>query len=262
MKSIVLLFLLHASLIGYSQIPNANFEAWSFGPWSQEPDGWVTPNNQLQTFVVQDQNAYEGQYAMRVIALPIEVGKSGTATATFPIDYIPPSLDFHVKTAVLSGLVSITISFFNEELFFNSFTWNSGESIDQWTLVSIPMEQNEPVLTHAVISVEALVGDFVKGTAEIAVDAMGFGQNTSTDNYASVDFEIYPNPAGDRFTIIGINDNREIRIFNALGQEVMNHRSSDSKMVFDASSLNEGLYLIEATTGDDRSSIRKLIVSR
>jgi hypothetical protein len=245
-----------------AQIPNSNFENWSFGTWSLEPDGWVTPNNQLETFVVQDQNAYEGDYAMRVIALPVGVGKFGSASTTVPIDYIPASLDFYVRCFVESGMVSVSIAFYNEEFLFNSFEWDSFVSIDEWTPVTIPMEQNEPVLTHAVISVEAFVGDFSPGEAEISVDAMGFGGVTNIDDRNKPDMVLYPNPATDQITITGLTDQTEIHVFDALGQAVMAKRVSGPSIQLDLFALGSGLYLVEAETKNGISATKRMVIRK
>jgi len=258
---LLLTFLLSGAMLS-AQIPNSNFENWSAGPWSLEPDGWVTQNNQLQTFVVQDQNAYQGEYAMRVIALPIGVGDFGSASTSLPIDYIPASLNFYVKSQVEFGLVSVSISFYNEEFLFNAFNWNSSVSMSEWTFVSIPMEQNEPVLTHAVISVEALVGDLVPGVAEISVDAMGFGGVMSTNDQNAPDFNVYPNPAGDQLSISGLSGQNELRLFDALGQEVMIERVVGSTAQLDLNDLSAGLYLVEARTPSGEATTKRVVVRK
>ncbi|MCZ4410736.1 T9SS type A sorting domain-containing protein [Cryomorphaceae bacterium 1068] len=244
-----------------AQIPNPGFESWIVGNWQLDPEGWTTSNGQLIPAVYQDTDSYEGEFAMRVDAVDNGLGGYGFAECTVPIDYIPSSLDFYVKAGTEFGGVSVTISFYNNDFLFNSFDWNSGTSIEEWTLVSIPMEQNEPVLTHTVIRVEAQVGDLVPGTAWISVDAMGFeGPLSDGDIIDDRDFAIYPNPANDYIILDGLAPNATIRIINIAGQTVFESNSVATQMRLDLDNFAPGLYILDVQPVKKAGVSRKLVI--
>jgi len=245
----------------FAQIPNSDFESWVPAPWYQNPEGWTTPNDEVNFVVSQDNDAFEGDYAMRVDAIPVPLGALGWAECTVPIDYIPSSLDFYVKAGTEFGGVSVTISFYNNEFLFNSFDWNSGTPIEEWTFISIPLDQYEPVLTHAVIRVEAQVGDLVPGTAWISVDAMGF-ESTLSDEEVTVegDIQIYPNPCSDYIILDGISANSTVRILNVAGQTVFESNPTISQMRLDIQNFPKGLYILNVQTANQVSNSQKLVI--
>ena len=72
---------------------------------------------------------------------------------------------------------------------------------------------------------------------------------------------IYPNPASTQFSISTDNHTpiNEITIYNQLGQKVIN--STQISNSIDVSILNEGVYIVELTTDDDRIR-EKLMIRR
>ncbi len=260
MRSLLLLSVFLSSSL-FAQIPNPGFESWVVGNWQLDPEGWTTANGQLLPAVIQDNDAYEGDYAMRVNAIDDGLGAFGWAECTVPITYIPSSLDFYVKAGTEFGGVSVSISFYNNEFLFNSFDWNSGSPIEEWTLISIPLEQEEPVLTHAVIRVEAQVGDLVPGTAWISVDAMGFeGPLSDDDVMGDEKLELYPNPASDYIILDGISANSTVRIMNVSGQTVFESNPATSQMRLDVQNFAQGLYIINIQNPDKINISRKLVI--
>ncbi|MGB6037225.1 MAG: T9SS type A sorting domain-containing protein [Cryomorphaceae bacterium] len=256
------LLLLSVFLTGslFAQIPNPGFESWIVGNWLLDPEGWTNGNNQF-AMVTQDEDAFEGDFAMRVDAVNNGLGAFGWAECTVPIDYIPSSLNFYAKAGTEFGGVIVTISFYNNESLFNSFEWNSGTSIEEWTLVSIPLEQNEPVLTHAVIRVEAQVGDLVPGTAWISVDAMGFeGALSDGDMVVDKNLELYPNPAADYIILDGIPPNSTVRIMNIAGQMVFESNSSTTLLRLDVQDFAKGLYILNVQAANRVSTSQKLVI--
>lgn len=260
----LLLLLVFLSGKLFAQIPNPGFESWVAGNWQLEPEGWTTSNGQVLPAVTQDNDSYEGIFAMRVDAVNDGLGAYGWAECTIPIDYIPSSLDFYVKAGTEFGSVNVSISFWNNEFLFNSFEWNSGSSIDEWTYISIPMEQNEPVLTHAVIQVDAIVGDLVAGTAWISVDAMGFDGTLSDEQVVvNKDIQIYPNPAADRVNIQNFKEVIDyVSIYDNSGKLVEQKRANKSYNQIDVSQLPVGTYLMVATLENGKSISKKLLIVR
>lgn len=260
MRNLLLLFILFQGSL-FAQIPNPGFESWIVGNWLPNPQGWTTPNDQFNTVVSQDTDSYEGDFAMRVEAMPDGIGGFGWAECTIPIDYIPSSLDFYAKSDVEFGGVNVVITFFNNDFLFTSFNWSSGESIEDWTLISIPMEQNEPVLTHAVIRVEALYGDLVPGSAWISVDAMGFdGPLSSSPLLQESDFRFFPNPARDQLIIEDVLPGSTIRIINLTGQTIYTETGQQSLLSIDVSNFPTGLYLLSITEPNQITRSQKLVV--
>ena len=95
------------------QIPNAGFESWTdIGGWFDNPDEWHTGDNQIQTPVVKDTLAHQGNYALKINA----IGVNSFAKTKFPITSHPTQLNCFVKTDV-SGSDEVSIS---SRLFFNS----------------------------------------------------------------------------------------------------------------------------------------------
>jgi hypothetical protein len=257
----LLLFSIFLSSSLLAQIPNPGFESWIVGNWQLEPEGWTTPNGQLIPVVYQDTDSYEGDFAMRVDAVNDGLGAFGWAECTFPNTFIPASLDFYVKTETEFGGLSVTISFFNEENMFYSESWNSSQTISEWTLVSLPLSQIEPVMTHAVIRVEAQVGDLIPGSASISVDAMGF-EGPLSDGIVIMDHDLslFPNPASDYITLDGIAPNATVRIVNIAGQTVFESYSVASQMRLDVQNFASGLYILNVQTANEAGESRKLVI--
>jgi hypothetical protein len=260
MRNLLLLSIFLTNSI-LAQIPNPGFENWVAGNWQLEPEGWTTLNDQLQTAVTQDLDSYDGEFAMRVEAIPDGIGGYGRAECTVPIDYIPSSLDFYAKSEIEFGAVDVTITFFNEDFLFNSFNWTGSTSIEEWTLISIPMDQNEPVLTHAVITVQALFGDLVPGTAVISVDAMGFDGPLSERTPEKLsDFRFYPNPAQDHVIIEEVEFDSQIRIIDLSGKEIYSGIVRETPFSIDVKDFVTGLYLLNITEPDQKMISQKLII--
>lgn len=198
---------------------------------------------------------------MRVDAIDNGLGAYGSAECTFPNTSIPASLDFYVKSQSEFGGVSVTISFFNGENMFYSEFWSSGQTIEEWTLVSIPLNQIEPVMTHAVIRVEAQVGDLVPGTAWISVDAMGFEEPLSNDDMiVDQDLELYPNPASDFIILDGITPNSTVRIINIAGQTVYESNSATTQTRLDVKPFSQGIYILNIQNENQVIASRKLVI--
>jgi len=258
-----IILLLGASTI-YAQIPNADFESWSFNGWNYTPDEWVTGNTELQEPVSQDLDAYQGDYAMRVTAVPYPLGKFGEATVSFPNEVVPPSLDFWVKSSLQNAYVEVRIEFWNEDLLVYFEQWLNTDQIDEWTFVSIPLNQIEPILTDANIYVTALVGDFVDGDAEISIDAMGFGQPQSVSDYSEYEFTIYPNPAQNTLKFTDEEGAVEyLELYSLDGKQIQTIQvNSLKRKEIDISRLANGVYQLVLKHGARTLGTEKLVVSR
>jgi len=264
MKFLITLFFLFGTPGLFSQIPNAGFENWSFNGWNYIPDQWETDNSQLQEPVSQDLEPFQGDFAMKVTAVPYPFGKLGEARVSFPNEVVPTSLDFWVKSSVENGYVEVRIEFWNEDLLVYTEQWINVDAIEEWTFVSIELDQIEPLLTDATIQVTALVGDLVNGDAEISLDAMSFGQPQSVNNSSQYKFSIYPNPVQNHFTFQDEEGQVEFfEIYSLEGKLIQTvqvvNRGNQS---VDISSLANGIYSLLLRQGKNILGTQKLVVSR
>jgi hypothetical protein len=199
---------------------------------------------------------------MRVEAIPTGIGAFGSSIATVDIDYIPASLDFYVKTENDAGFVEVTIGFYNNEDLFNEFTWTNSDTISEWTYVSIPMVQNEPVLTHAEIEVSALVGDFSPGMAKIWVDNMGFDGTTNTDErLGEEELHIFPNPAVNKINFRkNQSQSDRLQIFSANGELRIEKSFNQNLQEIDLTGFSAGVYYYRLFSSEKVSSSGKFLV--
>jgi hypothetical protein len=202
MKSLaflIVLFWLLPFTVTAQVIPNGGFESWSItNGWTEEPDGWETPNNQLIESTVKDPDAYAGLYAMRVNPAPNGIGEEGFAWIEIPTDFIPPSLDFYAKwSRTLTASVGVEIQFFNNELQVYAANWVPEDTSSAWTYIHLPLEQIEPVMTHMIIRAYIFIGDFAPGSGWISVDEMSFGNPNGLNDLDESNIGLYPNPTSD-----------------------------------------------------------------
>jgi hypothetical protein len=264
MKTCATFILLFLSIIASAQeIPNANFEDWTVLIWTPEPDGWVSDNTEVSLSVTQDTESYEGEYAMKVTAIQTGIGAYGEAYTTFDTEIVPPSLDFYVKTASEFGAVSVSISFFNNENEIYTEFWSTTESYSEWTPISLELNQIEPILTHAIVRVFAEVGDLVPGSAEISVDAMGFGSQLSTsDPLTSREVSVYPNPANEQIYIDSKESIRDLRLISAEGRLIKKWESEKGQTSLNLSEIPEGIYVLIGQTNNGTTIRKRIVVAK
>lgn len=255
-------FLISISIATLSaQIPNANFESWIEEDGFLLLEDWEAHIVNDVSSVTQDLDAYEGMYAVQVEALKTGVGSTGSASTIVDIDYIPPSLDFYVKASSEFGLVMVEITFYNGEDEFNSFMWSSSdEVIADWEFVSIPLVQNEPVLTHAEIVISANVGDFAPGSAVISVDQMEFGNTTGLNDLTENSLEIYPNPASDAIRIAEMSEVSYVEIMNLSGKLVGRFSRAEIQNEISVRDLTPACYTVIAYLKTGEIARQKLVV--
>ena len=165
MRTTITFFLASLLFVGASTksigqtIPNGDFENWWSNTWNYSPEGWQTHNTQLMQDVFQDSASYEGVLAMQVRPTIVTLGSEGLAWTEIDIDYIPASLDFHVKyqRTPTCGL-SVEVIFYNDSVQVYSGYWWAEDTVSAWMPVHLELDQIEPIITHAVIRVGAFVG--------------------------------------------------------------------------------------------------------
>ena len=202
MKKYLLILVFLMPLFAFAQsIPNGNFESWIVFIWYENPEFWTTDNTEIQYTVTKDSDSWEGDFAMRVTAQPSVIGEYGEASTLFEISSVPAALNFYAKSENEFGSVGVEITFLNQENEIYTEYWYSSENMEEYTQISIPLEQIEPIITHARIRVTAQVGDLVPGSAWISVDDMAFGEPLNVKQEAKTYFKIFPNPTNEMLTV-------------------------------------------------------------
>jgi len=101
------------------------------------------------------------------------------------------------------------------------------------------------------------IGDTVNGTLTGILKVYDLSALLSTEDYIKSNFNLFPNPATNQFTI-QLNDAsviEHVSIYNILGQEVLNSK----KLTINTSKLASGTYIVELTTNQGKST-KKLII--
>ena len=259
-RLLVLMLLIGVGKTAFAQIPNSGFEDWAVvNTWNEEPVDWETGNGQTAIQVSKSEDAYQGQYSMKIEAQPIGLGSYGYAETTFPMAYIPASLDFYVKAFNAYGGAVVTIGFYNEDVLFMEFQWTTGDTLEEWTPVVLQLVQNEPVLTEARIRVETMVGDFAPGESILWIDAMGFETIDAVNDADASSITVYPNPCDDVLHLKGAAAGTGYAVSDITGREVFSGVTAGHSTTLDVSELTSGIYLLKLGHGV-QESVRKIIV--
>jgi hypothetical protein len=157
-------------------------------------------------------------------------------TITVSIDTFPPPVNPLPTYSICSGptvMIDAGITFTNASY---SYTWSGPGSITS------PNSYNTAVNTVGIYSVSvnnSVNGCTAKNTATVVVC-------TSLDNYTvnEIGVDVFPNPGNGKF-FISIDrtiENAEIRVTNALGQEVLRQNIKHGMNEINGSHLSKGIY--------------------
>lgn len=165
-----------------------------------------------------------------------------------PTTVIPPSLDFQVKyERTATCAIGVSVDFYNGDNWFYGETWYPDDLASEWTPISLELDEIEPIMTHVVIEVSVIVGDFVAGDGWISVDAMSFDGITGLEDIGAQAIGLYPNPASDVFFLKDVDAQITYTIYDAMGRLL---RSESYQSGVDVSALPAGHYFIETATAD------------
>jgi len=244
-------------------IPNPSFESWSItNGWTEEPDGWNTPNNQLIETTVKDLDPYQGDFAMRVNPYNMGAGEYGWANVDFPSTVIPPSLNFYAKWEKTStAAVGVDITFWDEDIPIYTASWFPEENQSTWTLIQIPLNQIEPIMDHVTINVFVSIGDLVAGEGWISVDDFSFGLADDLGENAELSISIYPNPSNEFIVIENASElpADQIRIIDMNGKVV---QSLPFQKQVEIQSLAVGNYFMELSSRGGLLGRERFLVER
>ena len=79
----------------------------------------------------------------------------------------------------------------------------------------------------------------------------------SNDEFTSINFVMYPNPAKNEVTISGIENDANVVIYNMIGQKVSEHNFYQTATI--PVTFESGVYLVKVTS-NDKTKTQKLIV--
>lgn len=120
--------------------------------------------------------------------------------------------------------------------------------------------QIEPIITDAKITVSAIVGDFVAGTAIIQIDSLYFDQVLVTpEQDGNSIVKLFPNPASEFFQVDGIAETGIATIYNSLGAVVKKQKLGVNEQI-DISQMPSGIYFVEIQSGHIKTK-EKLVIS-
>lgn len=226
MKTSLLLIALSFSLMNFAQIevPNHDFETWDYyNTWNLEPDQWSTGNFQLYEHVFRDSLAYQGDWAMRVYPYGFFEPYPGQATVYFPIDEIPSTLDFYMKSYMGQELDSVSVHvqlFNNNEMLLDEY-WATDETVEEWTPATLELSTIFAPATHAQVTVQASYGSaFLEGSLEtwISIDAVSFNTSNSIDAEEAKPYTL--SRYGHVLSIQGATEPLTIQLFDLNGKLV------------------------------------------
>ena len=243
----------------YSQtIPNSGFENWHLvvGLYL-EPDGWQINNDYLHpVFVVQDTNAYPGNYS-------ILLASYGRATSKFAFDKHPSKINAYVKCPIvaMTDTVKIRVNVFRNNILVDQGLWQNSELIQEWMLISIPITQN----TSQSDSLEIIITGGNEGTSIMQVDDLSFDLvNDIHERSQNIFWSLKPNPVHNWATLTfnyQQNEVYQLFVYNLDGRlvQLMDNIKSNSLKI-ERQNFESGLYFIKLTNSKNIILQGKMII--
>ncbi|WP_395045609.1 T9SS type A sorting domain-containing protein [Flavobacterium sp.] len=137
--------------------------------------------------------------------------------------------------------------------------------------INLPGTTNEP-LSHGYISYKVkpiatiAVGNVIPNTANIYFDynapiatntaSTTVVNNLNTDAFNFNNFNYYPNPVKNSFTISNDKTINEIEIFSILGQKMMDKKVNDLQTELDLSEFSNGVYFVKVTCDGQEKTLK------
>ncbi len=159
-----------------------------------------------------------------------------------------------ISASFTSESDGLTVTFTNTSVNTDSYHWwfgDDSESTDE-NPVHTYDQAGTYTVTFKAISSNCNLNEEI--TAEVTVtEAAGIG------DIESININIYPNPANNFVNIKAENTISNIRIYNYLGQQVIQVNKNTNIAKIDVSSLNSGVYILKIDTKEG-SFMKKLII--
>jgi hypothetical protein len=260
----LLLALISYSFI-FSQIPNAGFENWA----NSDPVGWSTYDI-LGDAVTQTSDSHSGSSAAKMQIIDF-FGSSLPAfliSGQFAVSERFGSLTGYFKFTPIDAnqLFSVVIFMSKGANFIGAGVFETFQPTSSYTQFVVPIQYSSgetPDSAYIQIAVSDSSGAGTGGIDAFAViDDLSLGGPTGVnDNQLNINsFNLqqnYPNPFNPSTTIyfsIPTEEFVNLKVFNALGQEVANLVNEEKpagsySVPFDASTLTSGIYFYKISAG-------------
>jgi len=279
----IALFILLASTLAFSQIPNGDFETWN----SDGPSGWATPNApMLPQLVTQSPNAKTGSFAVKGEVVQWSPGlvvapfiQSGDDASGFPYTQRPVKFTGnYILNPVGSDRLSVSVLLMKNGELVGIAARTYSTATQNYLPLEVPfqyMNDDTPDTCVVTISIIGPVAgsDYHLGTSFL-VDDLKF-----SDSPVSVEEELnnpkafslmqnYPNPFNPS-TVIRFNLQTsgmvELGIFNAAGEKVAElvngqMESGNHEISFNAQNLPSGTYFYRLTSGNITETKKMLLI--
>lgn len=100
-----------------------------------------------------------------------------------------------------------------------------------------------------------------ENTGVMTLDGLASNVGLFQEEAPQIDFNIYPNPSTGNFEIeVGeINEDKTIKIYNALGELIYTVESTDNFITFNLSDQAKGVYIVEVSQGD-KTGVQRLVL--
>lgn len=240
----ICIILLTTSLVAQS-VPNGGFESWhTVGGWYDNPDNWMTSNNQLLApAVVRDSNAYQGQLAMRIVNV---TSLPGWASTGLTLSQKPVLLQTYMKSDLaLHDTVSIKVILYNNGLPMDSVIWTANTNSPTWTQLSISLPSTQPTAD----SINILVQGGKQLGSSMSLDEMTLETATGLNEPKQTSWKLYPSPMSNYAILTpgqGEFQDATFTLYNPLGQ-VMQQVSGiqGSTLRIERGDLPSGTYLFQ-----------------
>tara|TARA_B100000809_G_scaffold265473_1_gene324423 strand:+ start:686 stop:1720 length:1035 start_codon:yes stop_codon:yes gene_type:complete len=93
-------------------------------------------------------------------------------------------------------------------------------------------------------------------TSALRTDTEELGPDLSVESQANLDFSVYPNPANDNITIESKTSISNVKLFNSLGQKVVD---VDGKSTIDISVISSGIYVLKALDAKGNVGVQRVV---
>jgi hypothetical protein len=262
MKTLFTLFCIAISSCLLSQIPNSNFENWTY---PTIPDDWLVSTAAYGT-INKSSPGYNGSpYAVSLNLGPVPFGSgskaeittgnviSGTTYNYFVIDTIRPInlIGFYKGSSGLKVTVEIMKQGGGLIGKSNSLGGTYGSSAS-WQQFTIPISYTTTALCK---SARIKLSNAGSQNSSILVDSLRFSYNITNINEISENYSlsIFPNPTSSDITIKSSLKFTKIKILNTIGEMILSQENTSTVSV---STLSKGIYFIELY--DETSTLLKI----
>lgn len=259
--------------VATTSLPNFSFENWT-SVSTEDPDNWSTLNSQLAPLglenTIKTTDANSGTYAAQLTTVynpqwNDTIGGMvllGTFDFNGPNPFIPApyngtpsSFSYAYKYAPTNGDPSggIMVQFFSGGSIIGFDVVNATPQAT-YTTGTIPLNY---VGTPDSVMVAAFSGDSIGSVMH--VDDFSFsGGNVGLEEFATMEVEIYPNPASD-FVMIKSKGQFNFKIIDVTGKVIHEEKQSIGIQTINTSNYLKGIYFVQIDNYEEQESYKLII---